>query len=339
MIWIDKTITLKEGLLRLAGGVGSVVIAWFAIGYLHTNMMGYEGRGGYGIYSANLNAFVNSMGQTSLLQSLPKIGNGQYEGFGYLGLGMLLLCWIAVLVRFREFPVTDMPSDRVAGRNVPIVVIAIAFSIFSFSNSITWNSQVIFHYEINRFFMTPLETFRSSGRFLWPAYYLTMFLTFSYLVSRKQHVGISISTVLLTAMIVQLIDVSGMVNPAQFSKSVYKPPLQIQALGDMMSQAKKVLFYPPLKYNYNESHDYRHFAYYAAERKVPINVCYIARYRQDPLPYMREFSDALNAGRFENDVLYVTTKDYAPLFQQAVGAGILSERKIDGYYTYVKHHP
>ena len=46
--------------------------------------------GGLGAYSSNLNVFINPLGKGIFLPSLPH-NPGQDEGYGYLGLGILIL--------------------------------------------------------------------------------------------------------------------------------------------------------------------------------------------------------------------------------------------------------
>ena len=51
---------------------------------------------GFGYFSFNLNGFFNSQGWSSFIGELPLV-DGQYEGFAYLGLGVIILLAIALI--------------------------------------------------------------------------------------------------------------------------------------------------------------------------------------------------------------------------------------------------
>ena len=53
--------------------------------------------GGLGAYSSNLNVFINPLGKGIFLPSLPH-NPGQDEGYGYLGLGILILLGLSAIL-------------------------------------------------------------------------------------------------------------------------------------------------------------------------------------------------------------------------------------------------
>ena len=75
--------------------VASSLITMFSFGAFYSKG-GYT-DGGLGLYSSNLNTFINPMKNSAFLKPM-KIFDGQGEGYGYLGLGLIIGCFIALFV-------------------------------------------------------------------------------------------------------------------------------------------------------------------------------------------------------------------------------------------------
>src|ERR1700735_421535 len=77
----------------------SVALALLLFGFIRgTALSQYTigGIGGYDYYSMNLVSPIDPGHQGALLLAPQQIGPGQYEGYNYLGLGMLMLAVISV---------------------------------------------------------------------------------------------------------------------------------------------------------------------------------------------------------------------------------------------------
>lgn len=100
-----------------------------------------DNRGGYGAFSMNLNAPFNpiSRGGYTWSRILPSLGQmpGQYDGFNYLGLGLLLLVGGALAYAALHI--------RTAGgwwrRNGPLFAACVFMSAFAVSNVVYWGNQ------------------------------------------------------------------------------------------------------------------------------------------------------------------------------------------------------
>ncbi|MBB5413941.1 hypothetical protein HDG34_007924 [Paraburkholderia sp. HC6.4b] len=95
---------------------------------------------GFGFSSMNLNALINPLGanghNTSMYVSpLPTGTAGQYEGYQYLGLGLLLLVLIAGLVLGRRI---------FAGVAAPVWSLWLALTLLSLSSQIYLGSSLLF---------------------------------------------------------------------------------------------------------------------------------------------------------------------------------------------------
>ena len=94
------------------------------------------------------------------------VGGGQYEGFGYLGLGVLGCAAVALALRpWREARPTG------AG---PLVWVCVLMAVFAFSHRVQFAGWTVISYQtLFRRVAEPLAyVYRSSGRFIWPLHYL-----------------------------------------------------------------------------------------------------------------------------------------------------------------------
>lgn len=144
---------------------------------------------GLGVYSANLNVFWNPLGKGQILHTRP-FREGQDEGFGYLGFGiLLLLLWAVVLAAVYQFfkyrnrkqkEVTLKFGDRVrrfVNDNSFIISMTAAFLtslILALSPVLTYNDKIIGTIPYPGIIVKLLSVFRASGRFIWCACYVIM---------------------------------------------------------------------------------------------------------------------------------------------------------------------
>lgn len=118
----------------------------------------------YGELSMNLNAFFNPDGSSVFLPNR-KTFPLQYEGFNYLGFGLI------VLIIFSLFHLKPEQIKKVLIFIFPVVL----YLLFALSNTITFDQKVLATFPLSTKMEQLLSTFRSSGRFAWPFYYLFLF--------------------------------------------------------------------------------------------------------------------------------------------------------------------
>ena len=163
--------------------------------------MGY----GYGSYSFNIAGLFDSQASSngldwSLFFNDIENARNQFEGFNYLGLGGILL-FLALFINF--FKKNNKNEDI----KLPYVLIFFICFILSISNNVYMGGNLIFEYSLPKPIYGLLSIIRSSGRFMWPVYYLILiFGTISIfeLFNDKRKPLIIISFIL----IIQIIDIS-----------------------------------------------------------------------------------------------------------------------------------
>jgi hypothetical protein len=188
----------------LAQGAFSALVlgalAWLA-GY-------FAGRGdlsaaGHGFFSANLLTWFDPMDWATFTQQhqravatdrewsrfLPPLRQataGQYEGFAYLGLGMLLLAGLALAAALRTRLARSEasglshslmpPADTRRAAWMALVLTALLLALWAVSLRPTVGARVLADIEPGPALAHLLGVFRSSGRFIWPLTFLVMAL-------------------------------------------------------------------------------------------------------------------------------------------------------------------
>ncbi|MDX2110319.1 MAG: DUF6311 domain-containing protein [Verrucomicrobiota bacterium] len=127
--------------------------------------------GGYGIYSMNLlSPFWPQWSGIFRYCGIPLLDptNGQYEGYAYLGLGVILL-FIATLIMHRRHWQNWVKSHRY------LFLLLVALLFFIVSHRIYFAEWKLV--TLPKLGSTICDHFRCSGRFIWPIGYLVIFLS------------------------------------------------------------------------------------------------------------------------------------------------------------------
>ncbi len=164
-----KRVPIYKILLLCAVFIGALLAGYFAFGYSYIRSQ----SGSYGELSMNLNAFINPDGVSSLLTSRPTLPL-QYEGFNYLGLGLLLLCGAGLFC-------TGMSGAKKIAPYIPPTLFLILLAV---SNEGYFDLQPVYRFDLPDRLHSLLSVFRSSGRLVWPLYYLVLFSSV-YFLSRS----------------------------------------------------------------------------------------------------------------------------------------------------------
>lgn len=179
---------------------------FFALGY-RPSASGL-GVSGYGTYNANMNTLFNNMGKTLIPINLPLANFEQYEGFGYVGAGVLLALLIA-LIQIK--PILQRVNSKSA---IPLLLCVGLLGAYAIMPSITFNGQKLIQLDFN--FGTLGALFRTNGRFIWPLSYTAMMLSIVglyHLPFKKKHIYILVGSLAL----LQVVDNSPYFKKAQTS--------------------------------------------------------------------------------------------------------------------------
>ena len=202
-LFIIKRKTIIRSLILLGISLMATVIVGFVIGALGTSSK-LEGDG-YGYFSMNLNAIINPISCSGIqwsrfIKTFPQI-LGNYDGFNYLGVGIIVLNIVAVSAIMNK----QLKWKKFLKRNAVLLIICVAFTLFAISNIITFNDHIVMNIPFPKNVLSVAAIFRASSRMFYPVYYLIILfgiVIISYCMKKYGKL-----LIVLSCLIIQLIDI------------------------------------------------------------------------------------------------------------------------------------
>lgn len=222
---------LSDGAITLARlavqAVASFAILWcvaWGAGYFVGS--GQLSASGFGIFSSNLLAWIDPMDWAAFNRRydtgtpyssewsrfLPpqlQATGGQYEGFAYLGAGVLAIVVLAAVMRIvaRHSPVAAASAVTPllpAARWKFAVWACVALALLAISTRPAIGSHIVAEIHLGQTAERALGVFRASGRFIWPLTYLLM----AWAIARVSRLPRG-SWLVALALAVQVADLNG----------------------------------------------------------------------------------------------------------------------------------
>jgi hypothetical protein len=264
---VRREIGAVIGIPYVLGAITAVSIVIWAAGYF---MVGGGVHGGIiGHYRMNLLSLVDpDVLWSRVLRDQPQ-GEGDYEGFNFLGIGVLVLAAIATyeVARSRTLAVD---YKRVA----PLFFVSVGLLAYALSPRIAIGEYEWLSYGLPAFTEVLTGPFRASGRFFWPVYYL-IFAAVFYVVFLKveRRTAITLCVLLLA---VQIADSSAAFQYFRQKLSrapAYTSVMQSPAWNDMARRYERIVFVLP----HNIPPGWLPLARFASDKRMAINIGYYAR--------------------------------------------------------------
>lgn len=167
----------------------------------------YAAAGNYGAFAMPLDALVNP-GNPAFSQFLPSIEQRQrrgFEGFQYLGLGILLLIAVAAVTACRRSPKRE--ERDVLRRLAWLIPAMIVLTLLAVGNHPDIAGRNLFHIPLPDGVINALDIVRASGRLFWPVAYVLVLVAILATFRLPQR---SASLILAALLAVQMLDLSGM---------------------------------------------------------------------------------------------------------------------------------
>jgi len=168
---VIRTRRLKKAVVMLMTYLLSGAIVVALLGGFSSAMD--ASTGGLGIYSFNLNAFFNPQGWSSILPDLPTYGFGQYEGFAYLGAGILVLVALSLVA----IVIHKNTRAHLRAHTSQLIALGVVFLVTLFASlspTITLNGNRLVKLPIPYSIRELWAIFRATGRIGWIMVYLLM---------------------------------------------------------------------------------------------------------------------------------------------------------------------
>lgn len=280
-------------------------------------------------YSSNLNTFFNSEGHSLFLNALPEFET-EYEGFGYLGAGiLLLLCIDAVLVARNRKRFEDMLTKYklsfccVAGLAIVSFCIAVG-------PRITLGSHEILFVPVPEKMHFIFRIFRSIGRFVWIPSYLLMLGALVVFSQYKCLVKTSVYYMTLICIVgIQVIDLYPYAVECRKKIAVdgsYEQ-LMVDERWEELAAENETVYATDTKLTRYPTLESFHMYMWIFENRMKISSTRIAHGGDFLTAKAEEVLEAVYAGSVEDDVLYW----FADADAMDRASSYLHCEEIDGY--------
>ncbi|WP_322846238.1 DUF6311 domain-containing protein [Pseudomonas sp. B33.4] len=305
LIWVadllgktfSQQLTRRQGLLEGVSLFAVVSVCCWQAGYFAIADGGQSG--GFGLYRMNLLSPLDPAGWSFILPNLPK-ASGDYEGFNYPGLGVLLLVPLALIawVRNRQ-PVKEELRVR------PWLLLAlIGLALFALSNQIGAGAHT-FSYPLPKIALKLANVFRASGRMFWPVLY-ALILMVMFLLVRGYQPRIVVALLAL-ALTIQIVDTRngwmGLRNSKMITPSAeWATPMRDPFWASAAARYSKVRSLMPQ----NQSERWQVIADFAATHGLKTDAVYLGRMSAKALDQARQKTQRmLESGQYDADSLYI----------------------------------
>lgn len=278
------------------------------------------------------------------MPDLPASRGQSYEGFGYLGLGIMALCTGGAAAAWAARTVPERRKTCAA-----CFVVACLALLFAWGSHIHLLGRVALDVS---WLYRPIEPlcamFRASGRFVWLPTYLMMTAALWALCAQARGAHgrggqARLELLLLGATVLQLVDVRPLNVYARLTQDPHVAmvdPLWQEASGDY----DHIVLVPPTFPTSHVSCNPRGYpekiemppGLLAASLRMSVNSAYLSR--SDPqaiADYCNSLSQTLGAGVTDGRSLYLVHPDFLPWLKES-GAPVLCF-KADGYLGCVRH--
>jgi hypothetical protein len=283
--------------------IGISIFAWI-LGYFHFSGNTVQG-GGYGEFKFNLLSLFDSNNWSYILPDI-KTPRDFSEGFNYFGLGVILLLPFSIISVKNNIQFYLCTSKKYS----PLIFILSIFFLFSITNNISIG-EFSFTYPLPSFILAIANTFRSTGRFFWPIYYVLLLLIFySIWKGYPKKIG---TTLLLFSCLIQTIDLSAGYGVVRTSMSFINKPLLTDAMWDQVAtKYQKIIIVPVGDDPARDQPQWREIALLASKKNLSTNASYLAR-----APSLKTISETnqrlienLTRGEYQRDTAYVLNQNY-----------------------------
>ena len=159
---------------------------------------------GFGVYSLNvLSPFIGGRYFSHIANAFS--AEQHFEGFNYLGLGLLLLIALATTLALRSMTTQDM-RHRLArpSTNTGLMVMLLLMMLYAFSNQIYWGTHLLYQWPIPDWAQPITGQLRASGRFFWPVGYALAI--YSIIAIARSYSASKSSLIFTLALVIQVID-------------------------------------------------------------------------------------------------------------------------------------
>ncbi|MDX9670474.1 MULTISPECIES: DUF6311 domain-containing protein [unclassified Pseudomonas] len=318
----DK-LTRRQVVIELGSLFALVSVCCWQAGYF--SIAGGAVSGGFGFYRMNLLSLVDADGWSFVLADIPTAG-GDYEGFNYLGLGVLLLVPLALITWYRN----GVSLKALLGRRPLLFWALVGLTLFALSNQIGVGLQT-FSYPLPKFVVGLSNIFRASGRMFWPVFYVIV-IVLIYLVVRGYRPRIAMGLLAL-ALVVQVTDTRIAWAGLRAAKmvpeaSAWASPMHDPFWDSAAAHYKSIRAVTPK----NQPDQWQAIADFASIHGLKTDAAYLGRTSPKALDKMQRMTQSqLASGQYDTDSLYILDDDALMLAVKSIHSDTDLLTRVDDF--------
>ena len=267
---------------------------------------------------------IRGLGEWSWLLPASDLDILAYDGFGYLGLGFLLLLAFAICssIARRLFSSGKIQNISVTTSTWIILtgVCSVLF-VYALGNKIYFAQKLLFAYPLPGWLERLYGTFRGAARMMWPLWYLLL-ITAIFLLLRGVRLRYA-RYVIVLCVLIQLGDLSKAavdIRAATAKNQSWHSVLGAPVWSELAAHYRHVVYLQPSGFPAGMltfMSSYRDVADYAATHDLTINVAYLAREDDQRIAAERSIRiGLLMKGQVEPSTFYVVADD--PLWAKLI---------------------
>lgn len=301
---VSRHISSLNALVRVTAVIMACSISLYIFGFASAAITGIHR--GYGYYSMDILGPLDSNGKALLLQlDIPDATGGQtFEGFDYLGLGLLTMIATSSILALRRQQLYPLPTWL-----FPALLIVGGSYCFALSINLTFNGSLITIIPVPQQLIGLLSAFRASGRLFWIGGFWLILIAIALIIRALPY---RVATIVFSIFaLVQLIDVAGVAFAVRTSIGTFKRlSLTNGEWALPIGHYSTLIALPPFQCNSNEKlggeRGYEILGEFALQHSLKINSFYAARTLPEQAEYHCNLNNALSLDKpVRKDTIYV----------------------------------
>lgn len=302
---LERMVVEREMRGRTLLGAAATLVAVAFVIHLHGIGERFAVTGSYGAFAMPLDALWNpaNPGYRTLLPAIPQREGRGYEGFQYLGLGLLVLMVAAAgIARGVKAGVADQDVFRRLRWLAPAFVVLLLLAVSNFPDIAGYRLPRV---PLPDVLAPALDTVRASGRLFWPIAYT---LVFASIVVVYRLGARRAAQVLAVLLVCQFVDLAGMAQVVRAeSAGADRRQLYVRTTDPrwdpLVASAKDVTFAPPEAIK--DLGLFQEIAWRATSLGRPVRLAYTARVGRETQARLAAEQRAFDQGQLDPQRLYI----------------------------------
>ncbi|MBW8880246.1 MAG: hypothetical protein JF615_02135 [Asticcacaulis sp.] len=321
---LDRAVVL-DTVGRAVFVLAAAILALFLAGTFTKGMR--PDAGGWAYYSMGLDAFFNPVDPSfsTFLKAWPLNGGQSFEGYQYLGFGLLTLIVAAAVLYMST--AEAKAAKAFFGKLTYLALPFLILFLLAVTNRGMFHGYTLWNFPTPDALRQPLAVLRASGRFGWPIAYAMVLTALVVLFKSRPR----IAAVLLPAILVlQAVDLSGFAAAMRKATVEAENPVDYDQtpspLWDKLVAASSGVDFYPANVHFNDKLFYE-VTWRATSQARPVNTMYAARENMIQVAYQDQGMDDFKRGLVNDNHLLVFLKqcDAPPAIRQRL-------RMLDGVW-------